>query len=350
MQSREGSQSVPLWRKGWFQFILFFPLTLFLLWLAFRRVDLKSLLSILRETHVGWLLLGFLVSFVSYVVRALRWGVLLEPVGGDIRFGRLFYALMVGYFVNLLLPRAGEVVRCVELERVGELKTGESLGTVLSERLCDLLMFLLLTGIAVLVSVSRFGVFLRDVVFLPFWSAIRGDHMVWKIVLGGVVFCLLCWLLWRGVLGARVRTWLGSLWKSVLRGLKSILHLRRPSAFLFYTVLLWLLYWLMTGCICQAFPSTRILLWSSYLILLVVGTFGMLIPVQGGFGSYHLAVALWLQVEGLSYGEGLALATLSHGVQTVLMLIVPAVLYGVRVMNQWRRKAVLEEVVHGASK
>lgn len=317
-------------RQPWFQAVVFLPLTLALLWLAFRRVDGQSLLTSLRTTLLLPVCLAMLVSVVSHLVRAYRWGLLLEPIAGRIPVGRTFYALMVGYFANLLLPRVGEVVRCVHLHRLQGPKTEESLGTVITERLCDLLMFGLITLLSLAVSLQRFGGFLRGEVFHPLIQSLRRGEvpplLLWLLLLL-VVGVVLVVLVYRGALGASLQAKFRGICTGLLRGLKSILRLHRPWHFWLSTLLLWSLYWLMTWLICQAFPATVHLPVSSSLILLVVGTFGMLIPVQGGFGSFHLAVALWLEVEGLTHTEGLALATISHGAQTVVMLVVPALLY-----------------------
>lgn len=318
-------------KKGWVQALLFLPLTLLLLYLAFRRVDPASLVDSLRKARWNFIVAALLLSLLSHLVRAHRWTLLLNPVSErPVSTARCFYALMVGYFFNLLLPRVGEVVRCVHLQRLGGPKGEESFGTVISERLFDLLMFLLLTLVAVALSINRFGAFLRDQVFTPFFDNLRSNGPGLALILllaamtAGVTLLLLGW---RGYLGKRFQGWLHGFSHGIIRGIRSVLSLERPLLFITDTLLLWLLYWAMTWMIVLSFPTSAGLPLSSSLILLVVGTFGMLIPVQGGIGSYHLAVMLWLEVEGLTRTEGLALATISHGLQMLIMLVVPALLY-----------------------
>lgn len=320
----------PLWKRAWFQSVLVFPLAALLLWLAFRRIDLDELWAEFQQANYAWVLVGMFVGLAGLAVRAVRWQLLLEASGGRITFLGTFYALMAGYFGNLLVPRAGEVVRCAEVARVEQTRFDVALGTVVAERLCDMLMGVLVAFLALAFSLQHFGGFVADRIIDPLvaqWSW----QLAALLVVALVAFLLLCMGLYmavrRNVFGKRIRVRLRRLWRGLLLGMLSIWTMDRKWEFLLLTLLLWLIYWLNTYVVTLALAASSHIGFMMALPLLAVATFGMIVPVQGGIGSFHLAVALWLQMEGLSRAEGLTYATLSHGPQLLLVLVLPVVLF-----------------------
>lgn len=313
--------------------VLLLPLALGLLYVAFRGVDLQSIWLAVGDANWWWVALAMVVGLLSHMARAARWNVLLETLGRRVALRETFYAVMVGYFSNLLFPRAGEVVRCAQISRAQGVRFDSAVGTVIVERISDVLVFFLLTLVALIVSLRRFAPFLWDRVVHPFLQAFSFSDMrmpayitIGLLLAGGVFYILLR----RNVFGRRLRVRLRRIRRGLVDGMRTILTMPQKGRFLLLTLLMWGCYWLMTYLICFALPVTAHLGLVSSLILLVVGTFGMLIPVQGGFGSFHIAIALWLQVEGLTYAQGLAYATLSHSAQTANLLIIPAILFLIR--------------------
>lgn len=312
------------------QAVLVLPLAALLLYFAFRGIDLASVWSALMQANWWWVGLAMCVGFVAHILRAARWNLLLEALGKPMQLGETFYAVMVGYFVNLLLPRAGEVARCAQLSRSQGVKFDSTLGTVIVERFFDVLAFFLLTVIAVLVSVRIFGSFLWEQVLYPSFSSLSSQDfllIVLILLLAVVAGILFVWAVRRELLGHKLRVRLGGIRRGLLDGMRTVFSMRRKRLFYFYTVLLWGCYWMMAHLICLSLPFTSHLWFDKSLILTVVGSFGMLIPVQGGIGSFHLATMLWLEVEGLTRVDGLAYATLSHGAQTALLILIPALLF-----------------------
>ncbi len=302
-----------------------------LLWLAFRRIDLADLWRQVRSADYLWVVVGLLLGVVSLMVRSLRWRLMLQTEArARIGYVGTFYALMVGYFANLLIPRAGEVVRCAEVARHEQTRFDVALGTVVAERLSDVLMSLVVLGASLLISLEHFGGFVMERMVRPLSEAwtIRSTLWLSGITLGAILLIIILVLaLRRGALGQNLGTKVLGLWQGLLRGMRTIWTMPRKWEFLLLTLLLWLLYWLNTYTVTLAITSTSEIGLLMSLPILAVGTFGMLVPVQGGIGSYHLAVALWLQTFSLSRAEGLTYATLAHAPQLLLILVLPALLY-----------------------
>lgn len=316
------------------------PVLAGLVYLAFRRVELGELTLIVAQAN--WAIVGcaMCVGLLSHLVRARRWQLLLNTLERPTTFFSALYAVMVGYFFNLLLPRAGEAVRCVVVSKQSRVKLEKSLGTMVTERLADVLVMLLLTAFTVLFSLSTFGAFLWGRVLRPFFAGTSARHFLLLLlfVTALVGLAVLAYLSVRSrLLGARTRVKIRRFFRGIARGMSSLRRMEGKWEFLGWTAALWGAYWLMTHLVCLALPATAGLgPWVS-LTLLVVGTFGMFVPVQGGVGAYHLIVTLWLMALGLPRAEGLAYATLSHGCQTVLLIVVPAVFEVYRALASLRR-------------
>lgn len=330
MVKRTGAtRNIPRARRTIAFALLAIPVLVVLLYLAFRKVGFDDLLSAVSQANWIVVAAAMWVGIMSHLIRARRWQLLLNTLEHPTTLFHSFYAVMVGYFFNLLLPRAGEAVRCVVVSRYANVKLEKALGTVITERLADLFVTLLLTLATVLFSLSTFGEFLWGEILAPF----LGNSLQKRIFTLGIALLAIAavgWCVYRiarsHIMAPRLRVRMRRFIRGLGQGITSLRKLRAKWEFLGWTVLLWGCYWLMTYLACLALPATRSLSLSVSLTLLVVGTFGMFVPVQGGVGSFHLIVMLWLTALGLDRTDGLAYATLSHGCQTVLLVVVPAVL------------------------
>lgn len=328
-------------RKPVVKVLLLLPLSLLLLYFAFRDVAFEGFLSALGEAHVGWIIVAVLVSTASFFVRAARWQQLMNVGEHRVSFFTSLYGLLFGYFVNLLIPRAGEVGRCTLVAQRSPIALETTIGTVVTERVIDLLSTVLLTLLAIGVSLDRFGSFLQSRIITPFLEKQSMGGVI--ILFLGIValfglFWLVLWLLRTGRLGEKRLAWWNRTREGLWQGVLSIRHLHSKSLFLLYTLLLWGCYWLMAYTISFALPATAHLGGGAALAIVVVGTFGMIVPAQGGLGSYHLAVMLWLGVEGVGRVEGLAYATLSHEGQVVLYILMLALCYLIAWVSRHKRR------------
>ena len=128
-----------------------------LVYFAFRKVELQELQALVRRADATLVLTAMGVGLLSHLIRARRWQLLLNTLDRPTNLFSAFYAVMLGYFCNLLLPRVGEAVRCAVVSKQSGVKLEKSLGTMVTERLADVFVMLLLTIVTVLLSLSTFG-------------------------------------------------------------------------------------------------------------------------------------------------------------------------------------------------
>jgi glycosyltransferase 2 family protein len=132
--------------KPYLQYVVILALTVLLVWLSLRNLHVEEgtnkldyLLHTWEQAHKGWLLLMAGLAFLSHIIRAQRWRMLLAPTGNHLKLTHSFYSLMIGYLVNLVIPRGGEVSRCYNLYKLDKIPADVSFGTVVIERIVDVL-------------------------------------------------------------------------------------------------------------------------------------------------------------------------------------------------------------------
>lgn len=304
-----------------------------LLWFTFKQshLDAGDLWAKISAADYRWVLASALMTIIAHWSRAERWRVLLEPVVPQ-RPTTIdaTASVLTGYLANLALPRAGEVARCGTLYRLSGVPVNVSFGTVVAERLIDVLMLLILLAATFVLEFDRLSQF-----FMEFFgskvggqpagtgSGVSGILLLIGAILAGLA--LLGWFLY-----SRYRDALGrhplyqkvmGFTKGLLEGLLSIRKLNRPGAFIAHTVLIWVMYYLMSYTLFFAMPATANLSPLTGLTILVVGSLGMAAPTPGGIGSFHLLVGQVALLYGLTSQDGQVLATFIHGVSTLMVII-----------------------------
>ncbi|WP_128545534.1 lysylphosphatidylglycerol synthase transmembrane domain-containing protein [Larkinella soli] len=272
--------------------------------LAFSRAEWSGM---------GWMALCILLS---YVFRAVRWRLMLEPLGHRPPVWRTGAALMAGSFASMILPGLGEITRCTTLQRAGGVPFAKALGTVATERLCELAALLMVTGIFFSLETRRF----RDYVAGLHRPDDRSLFLITMIGLPALALVLFGYKRFR-----KTRSFSGRhlfvqntiKFQAGLRsGLTSILKLEHPSAFWLLTALIWWLYLLINYAVFAALPMTRLLPLKAALAVLVISALGgIAVPTQAGLGTYHFLTAYALQQYGLPAAESIVAATFMHSVQ-----------------------------------
>ena len=296
-----------------------------LLYLAFKGVDIHKMLSDISKANMGWLMASVLVSLIAFLSRAYRWNILIEPLGYKPKLSNTVYSLMVGYLANLAVPRMGEVTRCGSLSKAEKLPFNSLLGTVIVERLIDVISLLLCLLITAVFEYDRLGNFLMDSIISPLTERIT--HYLQSVIFISAAVVALVLFIWLVIWIIKKSRQSGAeskiviMIKGLFDGLLSIGQLKRPWAFIFHSVLIWFMYFLMAYLAFFALPMTSGLSWSAGMFILVVGGLGMAAPVQGGIGAYHLLVSQGLTLYGLSREDGLAFATLLHTSQLMVVII-----------------------------
>lgn len=326
------------------KFLGFLAVAILLVWLVFRKVDFRRLANNLKDANYYWLILSVFFSLMAFLLRARRWQLLIHPLGFRPSFWHTFHALMIGYLANLALPRIGEITRCVSLGKKEKIAVDKLFGTVVIERTIDFLSVLLFLLLIVLTSGSIIKEFLKESIFIPFrekvFSLVDFSWIFWTVLsLVGISALFLIIRYRHSLRKIRFFAKMFDIIKGVISGLKTIIKLERKWEFFFLTISIWISYALMTWVVVFCLESTsHISFWNS-LIILVVGGLAMSVPVQGGFGAFHWAVAQVLIVlQGVSREDGLTYALLSHESQIVFEIIIGLisiyVMYGSNFKNK----------------
>jgi len=305
--------------KEVFKYLLFLALTVVLLYFSFKGVSFADLLDGLRAVNIGWIAASMVVGYAGFLIRARRWQFIIEPLGYKPSFKNTYDAVMMTYLSNFAVPRMGEVVRCGVLRKTEKIPFESLFGTVVLERIFDLVCLLLITFTVILLRLELFGNFIYTKLVKPLLDGLSGDTHLWLYLLLGVFAIAAVCFIFRKQIAQRLSTGkMKHLWKGLVDGLKSGFRLQRRGAFFSHTALLWFAYWLQAFTVMMAMPETQGLTWVDALFLMVVGGLGWVAPTQGGLGSYHAIIILALGLYGID--NGIVFATISHETQALMMI------------------------------
>ncbi|MBL7925812.1 MAG: flippase-like domain-containing protein [Bacteroidia bacterium] len=296
-----------------------FAIGLLLLWLTFKDVDIEQTWQKIKNANWFWVWLSVICSVAAYFSRAYRWNMLIETAGYKPRFMASVYAVCIAYFANLALPRMGEVTRCGTLGKKENIPFDVLLGTVIVERVIDVLTLLVAMLFLLLWQYDLMYAFLTQHVLKN--KPLELDTIQWVLIFTAttvVVFCVFKWIMLpNNAMAKKVRGFIAG----VFTGLKSVQKLKNLPLFIFHSTFIWVLYLMMVFVGFKALQSTSMLTFNASLFILVAGGLGMTAPVQGGIGAYHLLVSAALVLFGVAYEDGLAFATLLHTAQMLQIVV-----------------------------
>ncbi|WP_436517722.1 lysylphosphatidylglycerol synthase transmembrane domain-containing protein [Ekhidna sp. To15] len=301
------------------KFLISIGLAAVLLYLVFKNVEWNEFWERAKSVDYTWVIVSILLSIVAYVARAYRWNILLEPLGYELKTSRTTLAVIIGYLANLALPRLGEITRCGVLNRNDKVAVPAALGSVVTERLIDVISLFVLILISLFIESERLIVFLitayKDL-------SIPSYVLIITAVVGILGVALLIFFIRKQ---DRLKGKFAKLFKEFISGFLSLRQIKKPLGFIVSTVILWVVYFLMSYIIVFSLPETAHLGIGAGLMLLITGGIALSIPVQSGFGTYHGMIASMLVLYSIDETTGIFLATLLHTSQIVAVAIFGAV-------------------------
>lgn len=312
------------------KFTAFLLLGLLLLYLAFRNTDIDDLRHNLHNASYKWIIVSFAASVAAFFSRARRWLLLVRSMGYSPRFRYVFHSLMAGYLANMALPRMGELTRCVTLGRREKIPVDKLVGTVITERIIDLLSLLFILLIMLAVSHNLSGPFLKENIVIPMSTRVAGlfaSTSAAIITLTIVIaFPLLLYLFRKRIFGKDLYPKVRNFIVGMINGIRSFRTLAHKWEFLFHTIFIWLCYIAMTWAIVFVLPATSHLGFGDAVFLLVIGGLGMSAPVQSGLGAFHWIISRGLNlVYNIPLTDSLAYALISHTSQMILIALIGSV-------------------------
>lgn len=307
-------------KKNVLKYVISFLLAGVLVYFAFRGVDWAAFWAGLQQTRWGYVALFFLASFVAVVLREERWRAMLLPLDGSVKRIDAWDSANVGNLTNVVLPGAGEFVRCGYISK-GRLSYDKAFGTIVCERTWDVVAVAVLFIAALATGWSKFGGFFVEQIWQPLVG--RMSFSLWWIVAGVVVLAGAgFWAVfhWSGSnkFCGKAAGWI----RGLGAGFVSFAQMKHKWLFVVYTVGIWAMYVTMSWSGLQAVPSLASLTFTDALFISAVGNIASVIPVPGGVGAYHYLVALSLQsLFAADWNTGILYATLCHESHAILIIV-----------------------------
>lgn len=328
-QPQSATPSAPKSRWGdVLRLVIFLGIGVFFIYWFLLKLDASQKDAIWQaflEADYGWVAVGMACCLLSHFVRALRWQLLFHPIGLHPSLGHTFGSVVVAYLGNLAFPRAGEVMRCATLRTSEGIPVEKSLGTVVTERLIDLLAFALVVVIGLLAMFGQAKDWLYNTLSEKYDNLPNMAMIAGALAVLAVAAFVAYKLFWKRLLRFSLVRRVDRLVRGMVDGVKSILHLggRRTALFILYSVVIYLLYILGGLIIFQAFEQTRWLGFTAAFVVYLFGSVGMTLS-QGGIGVYPVLVQLALDIYGIPMEVGTACGWLLWSLQQAVVIVVGA--------------------------
>ncbi len=287
------------------------PLTLggFLVWYSLSKVSIETLLEYFKNANYWWITLGLFFGVLSHLSRAYRWKFMLEPMGYKPAFPNSIMAVLVAYLVNYAVPRAGEVSRAAVMTNYENIPFEKGFGTIVAERIADLVMMLIIVGFTLLVQFD----FIYELVTKnvdPNKIAVLGG----LLIIGFVVFSQYVKKAKSGI-GLKIKNFIIGL----LEGVTSIFKMKNKWAFIFHTVFIWAMYIAMFWATIPAIEGLNAP-FGAILVGFIAGGFSIA-ATNGGVGLYPIAVAGAFALFGIPEEPANAFGWIMWTAQTVMIII-----------------------------
>ncbi len=313
-------------------YIIFLSLGILLLWLCFRKIEFSQVIIYVKTAKYSWMLLSLVCLAISLFFRALRWNILIESLGYKTRVSTTYESVLIAYFANTVFPRLGEVTRCGTLTKKENIPFDKSLGTVISERVLDLVVLFAMALLVILFQWNLLGSLITS------WLNPLIEKIVNNAVLGTLIivaaialFAAIIFIFKKKkhlLSQNRLYQKIASMWNGFVDGIKSIFTMKKKGLFIIYTLLIWGFYVVMTWLPFYMLPETSHLGLTEAVTLLGLATLGVVAPVPGGMGVYHFIGILLLNgFYGISESAAVSFVTINHTSQMIFYLVTGVIAY-----------------------
>lgn len=294
-----------------------------LLYGMYRDFDFAEAKRIfLSEMNIWWLVATLIPITASHVMRGLRWLITLEPLGYRPKSGDTIDAVFVAYASNVVVPRVGEVSRCAVLTKYDKVPFSKALGTLVAERLVDMLLVLLFVGVMLLTQLPMFASFFAETGTNSFSLGELFTSPKTYIIIGivGAGAALLWWWLRNTMLYAKLKQMV----RGFVDGLLSFRTMKRKGLFALYTIGIWVGYFLEFYIAFFCFPFTAELTVVQALVIFAAISLAIIIPTPNGAGPWHFVVISMMMLYGVSQTGASSFALIVHSFQTLGVMLLGA--------------------------
>lgn len=314
------------------KFVLFLSIGLVILYFVYQKqntaylencqlegipTDECSLIDKILTDFAGvnffWLFSVLLAFTISNLSRALRWNLLIRPMGYQPKSINSFFSVMVGYLANLFLPRAGELVRAGTMSRYENISVEKLIGTIVVGRIFDVISILTVTAACFLLEYDKIWTETQRLLSLESTSDTSSGSYTFLII-GLMLMLVIIGLLFffrELIFESKIFTKVINIFKGFWQGIQSIRKLENPWLFAFHSLNIWFMYFAMTYLCFFAFEPTANLPAIAGLMVFVFGGWGIVVPSPGGMGTYHFMVVTALALYGVGGDDAFSFANIS---------------------------------------
>lgn len=302
----------------------------YLIWYSFSSMSKEQEIEFykaIKEANYLWIFIAVVLSFIAFISRAYRWKFALEPLGLETKFWNRYHAIMIGYIMNLTIPRAGEASRAAMLYRSDGVSFTTSFGTIIAERAVDFLILLFIGAVGAYLAYDDFVLIMNKIKSSSFGDGSSQEGFPWKYVIFGFVGAVCGILLVLFIKKSDFRTKMIGFARDVFAGLFSIFRLKQPFAYIGHTLLIWSCYLLMFGLPFFSLEQTSHFTLAGIFMGFIAGSLGVIFT-NGGIGSYPVLIGLVVAFyigDKYTYETALAIGTALGWIiwlsQTLLLII-----------------------------
>ncbi|MUH37366.1 UPF0104 family protein [Zobellia amurskyensis] len=293
-------------------------LGVFLVWYSYYKTspeDRTQILFYIKEADLFWVSISIALGILGHISRAVRWNFLLEPLGYKPKIINNIFIILMAYFANLGIPRTGEILRATALTSYENVPFEKGFGTIVTERVIDVIMLLSLIGLTLILQTDSILGFLQDKGFnLKSMLFLVGAGLV------GLVFFFMFIKKSTHKLAIKIKGFI----KGLMEGVFSIFKMKKKWAFVLHTFFIWGCYIGMLWVIKFTVPETIHLSLSELMVAFVAGSFAMT-ATNGGIGLYPIAVSSALTIFGISAVSGDAFGWIMWIAQTLMIVVFGAI-------------------------
>jgi len=285
-----------------------------LIWYSLSKLsqnDISAIKNSFQTANYWWVLLSLLLGILSHLSRAYRWQFMLEPLGYKPKYMNSVMTVLVGYLVNLAVPRAGEIARATGISKYEEIPFEKAFGTIVSERIADVIMLLSIIATAFFLQTELLSKYL--------FTEKKSSSNLWIYLIIGAVFLGFLFFKLLKKSSNPILKKLQDFVFGLLQGIISIFRMKKKWAFIFHTIFIWSMYVLMFYVVKFALPETANLPFSAIIVGFVVGGLSMALT-NGGLGTYPVFVASAVTLYGVSENPALAFGWIMWTAQTVMVI------------------------------
>ena len=298
------------------KYIVFLLISSVLMYFAFKDQNISEIISKLSTVKYEWLIISILFGALAFISRGLRWIYLINALGYKASKKNSINSVAVGYLTNILIPRAGEISRCTSLQQVEKIPFDKLFGTIILERVIDFAILITCILTTLLYKFKEINVFFKEV-----FSGSSGNTFSNPILLFLIGSVLVIFVFKKQIKKLSFFEKIIKALNGLKDGFSSLKKIKNKTPFILHTILIWVMYLLMTYVCFFAIEETKHLNLLDGIYITVIGGLGMVVPSQGGIGSYHLAVKLGLVGIGIGVQPALLFAFAVHTAQTLMAIV-----------------------------